>query len=295
MDKNRLRIAIQKSGRLADKSLELLRSAGLNIAKSKDGLYYRVRDLPIDLLLVRDDDIPALVGDGVAELGIVGLNVLEEYNANNGDKPVAKVIKRLGYSRCRLALAVPQAMAYESISDLKGLRIATSYAGLLGKFLAGAGIDARIVAMKGSVEVAPRLAVADVICDLVSTGSTLEANGLKAVETIMESEAVLIGTARELSAEKAKTSARLLTRFDGVLASAETKYIMLNAPLSALPKIKALLPGAGAPTVMPLEGSEGNVAVHAVCRESVFWETMEQLKEAGASAILVVPIEKMML
>lgn len=295
MDKNRLRIAIQKSGRLADKSLELLRSAGLNIAKSKDGLYYRVRDLPIDLLLVRDDDIPALVGDGVAELGIVGLNVLEEYNANNGDKPVAKVIKRLGYSRCRLALAVPQAMAYKSVSDLKGLRIATSYAGLLGKFLAGAGIDARIVAMKGSVEVAPRLAVADVICDLVSTGSTLEANGLKAVETIMESEAVLIGTARELSAEKAKTSARLLTRFDGVLASAETKYIMLNAPLSALPKIKALLPGAGAPTVMPLEGSEGNVAVHAVCRESVFWETMEQLKEAGASAILVVPIEKMML
>ncbi len=295
MDKNRLRIAIQKSGRLADKSLELLRSAGLNIAKSKDGLYYRVRDLPIDLLLVRDDDIPALVGDGVAELGIVGLNVLEEYNANNGDKPVAKVIKRLGYSRCRLALAVPQAMAYESVSDLGGLRIATTYAGLLGKFLDQAGIDARIVAMKGSVEVAPRLAVADVICDLVSTGSTLEANGLKAVETIMESEAVLIGTALELSAEKAKTSARLLTRFDGVLASAETKYIMLNAPLSALPKIKALLPGAGAPTVMPLEGSDGNVAVHAVCRESVFWETMEQLKEAGASAILVVPIEKMML
>lgn len=294
MDKNRLRIAIQKSGRLADKSLELLRAAGLTISKSKDGLYYRVRDLPIDLLLVRDDDIPSLVGDGVAELGIVGQNVLEEYNANNGDKPAARVIRELGYSRCRLALAVPQGMAYESAADLAGMRIATTYAGLLGKFLGEAGIDAKIVAMKGSVEVAPRLAVADVICDLVSTGSTLEANGLKAVETIMESEAVLIGTAGELSGEKAKTSARLLTRFEGVLASAETKYIMLNAPVSALPEIRALLPGAGAPTVMPLEGSDENVAVHAVCRESVFWETMEQLKAAGASAILVVPIEKMM-
>jgi ATP phosphoribosyltransferase len=204
------------------------------------------------------------------------------------------VIKRLGYSRCRLALAVPQAMAYESVSDLQGLRIATTYAGLLGKFLADAEIDAQIVAMKGSVEVAPRLALADVICDLVSTGATLEANGLKAVETVMESEAVLIGTSRDFSDEKAGTSARLLTRIDGVLASAETKYIMLNAPLSALPKIKALLPGAGAPTVMPLEGCDDKVAVHAVCRESVFWETMEQLKEAGASAILVVPIEKMM-
>lgn len=295
MDKNRLRIAIQKSGRLADKSLELLRAAGLTISKSKDGLYYRVRDLPIDLLLVRDDDIPSLVGDGVAELGIVGLNVLEEYNALNGEKPPAKVIKSLGYSRCRLALAVPEGMTYESAADLAGLRIATTYAGLLGKFLETEGIDAKIVAMKGSVEVAPRLAVADVICDLVSTGSTLEANGLKAVETIMESEAVLISTTRDISSEKEQISTRLLTRFEGVLASAETKYIMLNAPMASLPEIKALLPGAGAPTVMPLEGSDENVAVHAVCRESVFWETMEQLKAAGASAILVVPIEKMMI
>lgn len=294
MDRNRLRIAIQKSGRLADSSLDLLRSAGLEISGSKDGLFYRVEDLPIDLLLVRDDDIPGLVGDGVAELGIVGLNVHAEYKASNGGKTPALPIKPLGFSKCRLAIAVPENRPYESAADLQGLRIATSYPGLLRKFLAEAGVEAHIVAMNGSVEVAPRLDIADVICDLVSTGSTLEANGLKAVETILESEAVLIGTARPQTGEKRRTRERLLTRIDGVLASVATKYIMLNAPLASLPQIKKLLPGANAPTVIPLDGSDGIVAVHAVCRESVFWETMEQLKAAGASAILVVPIEKMM-
>ncbi len=294
MDRKRLRIAIQKSGRLADSSLDLLRSAGLEISRSRDGLYYRVEDLPIDLLLVRDDDIPGLVGDGIAELGIVGLNVHAEYNAANGAKPAALPIKPLGFSKCRLVIAVPENRPYESAADLQGLRIATSYPGLLKKFLAGAGVEARIVAMNGSVEVAPRLEIADVICDLVSTGSTLEANGLKAVETILESEAMMIGTAQAQTGEKKRTRDRLLTRIDGVLASVATKYIMLNAPVASLPEIKKLLPGANAPTVIPLDGSDDIVAVHAVCRESVFWETMEQLKAAGASAILVVPIEKMM-
>lgn len=299
MDKKRLRIAIQKSGRLADDSMALLRAAGLSISRSKDGLFYRVENLPVDLLLVRDDDIPRLIADGIVDLGIVGRNVLEEYDESNGGGPGAakcngKIMYCLGFSKCRLAIALPEQAAYASPKDLKGLRIATTYPALLGRFLKSAGIEAEIVAMHGSVEVAPRLGVADAICDLVATGSTLEANGLKAVETVLECEALLVGTGQPITPEKQQIQERLLARIDGVLASQETKYIMLNAPLSALPDIRKLLPGSAAPTVIPLEGSAGMVAVHAVCRESVFWETLEDLKGAGASAILVVPIEKMM-
>lgn len=298
MDKKRLRIAVQKSGRLADDSMSLLRAAGLSISRSKDGLFYRVENLPIDLLLVRDDDIPRLIGDGIADLGIVGRNVLEEYDEANGGpgagKTDGKVLYSLGFSKCRLAIAVPEQTGYTSPESLSGLRIATTYPALLNRFLKTAGIEAEIVGMHGSVEVAPRLGVADAICDLVATGSTLEANGLKAVETILECEALLVGTGKPITAEKQQIQDRLMARIDGVLASRETKYIMLNAPLSALPDIKKLLPGSAAPTVIPLEGSADMVAVHAVCRESVFWETLEDLKGAGASAILVVPIEKMM-
>jgi ATP phosphoribosyltransferase len=294
MDRKRLRIAIQKSGRLADSSLDLLRSAGLAISKSKDGLYYRAEDLPIDLMLVRDDDIPRLVDDGVAELGIVGLNVLGEYNAANGVKTPARPIKSLGFSKCRLAIAVPESASYDSIADLEGLRIATSYTGLLRDFLLDQGTKAHIVAMRGSVEVAPRLDIADAICDLVSTGSTLEANGLKEVQTVLESEAVLIGTKQPQILEKQQTHDRFLKRIVGVLEATETKYVMLNAPASALSQIKDLLPGADAPTVIPLDDRGEMIAVHAVCRESVFWETMEQLKAVGASSVLVLPIEKMM-
>lgn len=294
MDKKRLRIAIQKSGRLADDSMALLRGAGLSISRSKDGLFYRVENLPVDLLLVRDDDIPRLIGDGIADLGIVGRNVLEEYDEANDSGPASKIIYALGFSRCRLAIATPEQFDYSSPKDLNGLRIATTYPGLLRRFLEAQAVEAEIVGMHGSVEVAPRLGVADVICDLVATGSTLEANGLKAVETVLECEALLVGTSKPITPEKQQIQDRLLARIDGVLASRETKYIMLNAPLSALPEIKKLLPGSGSPTVIPLEGSDEMVAVHAVCRESVFWETLEDLKGAGASAILVVPIEKMM-
>ena len=298
MDKKRLRIAIQKSGRLADDSMALLWAAGLSISRSKDGLFYRVENLPVDLLLVRDDDIPRLIGDGIADLGIVGRNVLEEYDEANGGPGTAKsdgkVLYSLGFSKCRLAIAVPEQTGYTSAESLAGLRIATTYPGLLNRFLKAGGIEAEIVAMHGSVEVAPRLGLADAICDLVATGATLEANGLKAVETILECEALLVGTGKPITTEKQQIQDRLLARIDGVLASRETKYIMLNAPLSALPDIRKLLPGSAAPTVIPLEGSADMVAVHAVCRESVFWETLEDLKGAGASAILVVPIEKMM-
>ncbi len=294
MDKKRLRIAIQKSGRLADDSMALLRGAGLSISRSKDGLFYRVENLPVDLLLVRDDDIPRLIGDGIADLGIVGRNVLEEYDEANDSGPASKILYDLGFSKCRLAIAAPEQFGYSSPKDLNGLRIATTYPGLLGRYLRAEGIEAEIVGMHGSVEVAPRLGVADVICDLVATGSTLEANGLKAVETVLECEALLVGTSKPITPEKQQIQDRLLARIDGVLASRETKYIMLNAPLAALPDIKKLLPGSGSPTVIPLEGSDEMVAVHAVCRESVFWETLEDLKGAGASAILVVPIEKMM-
>lgn len=299
MDKKRLRIAIQKSGRLADDSLSLLRAAGLSISRSKDGLFYRVENLPVDLLLVRDDDIPRLIGDGIVDLGIVGRNVLEEYDAINGGGPGGgksdgKILYSLGFSKCRLAIAVLDSTDYSSPESLAGLRIATTYPGLLDRFLKIEGIEAEIVGMHGSVEVAPRLGVADAICDLVATGSTLEANGLKAVETVLECEALLVGTSKPITSEKQQIQERLLARIDGVLASRETKYIMLNAPLSALPDIRKLLPGSAAPTVIPLEGGADMVAVHAVCRESVFWETLEDLKDAGASAILVVPIEKMM-
>ena len=295
MDKKRLRIAVQKSGRLADDSMSLLRAAGLSISRSKDGLFYRVENLPIDLLLVRDDDIPRLIGDGIVDLGVVGRNVLEEYNlANGGGKTDGKTLYCLGFSKCRLAIAIPERTRHTSPKDLSGLRIATTYPGLLGRFLEDEGIKAKIVGMHGSVEVAPRLGVADAICDLVATGSTLEANGLKAVETVLECEALLVGTGQPITPEKQQTQDRLLARIDGVLASRETKYIMLNAPLKALPNIRKLLPGSASPTVIPLEGSADMVAVHAVCRESVFWETLEDLKGAGASAILVVPIEKMM-
>ena len=293
MDNTRLRLAVQKSGRLSDDSFELLKSAGLKVQVNKSGLFYRVSNFPLDLLLVRDDDIPGFVADGIADLGIVGSNVFEEFTLTHGNKNSSTLLP-LGFSKCRLSIAISAEKKYNSIQDLAGKTIATSYPEILGKSLSDNGVSANIVEMHGSVEVAPKLGIAEAICDIVSSGATLEANGLKAVENIFESQATLLQTAAELSPEKVKTITRLLNRIKGVQASVETKYIMLNAPTIALPAITKLLPGAGAPTVMPLEGQDDAVAVHAVCRESVFWETMENLRAAGATSILVLPIEKMM-
>jgi ATP phosphoribosyltransferase len=287
----RLRIAVQKSGRLADRSLELIRDAGLKWVKGHNDLLYRVENYPIDLLRVRDDDIPTFVADGVCDLGIVGENVLEE-DKNGG--ATAEVIMPLGFGRCTLKLAVPPTLAYEGPHSLQGLRIATSYPRILGRFLNDNGVQADTVVMRGAVEVAPRLKLASAICDLVSTGATLEANGLIARETVFESQAVLIKSPTGPEPELAHLLDSIIERMAGVVSSQGAKYVMLNAPRSALDEITAILPGAGAPTVMPLMGREDAVAVHAVCQEAVFWETLERLKAAGASAILVLPIEKMM-
>jgi ATP phosphoribosyltransferase len=295
---NRLRLAVQKSGRLSTDSLELLSSCGIRVKSPKERLLLHSDNFPIDLLFVRDDDIPQLVMDGVCDLGIVGTNVLEEAaleRRTNGTAGGYFVERSLDFGGCRLAIALPEEKPYTNAKDLQGLRIATSYPQLTKRFLAEQKITAEVVYLSGSVEIAPRLGLADVICDLVASGSTLEANKLRAVETIFKSTAVLLRNARALPAEKTHTLEILLRRIDGVQKAAGTKYIMLHAPKAALAEIKKLLPGSENPTVLPLAGDDTKVALHAVCAESVFWETMESLKKAGASSILVLPIEKMML
>lgn len=287
----RLRIAVQKSGRLSERSLDLVRDAGLRVVKGNNDLLYRVENYPIDLLRVRDDDIPTFVADGVCDLGIVGENVLEE--GRNGG-PTAEVIMPLGFGRCTLKIAVPPTLDYAGPASLDGKRIATSYPRVLRRYLEAQGVSADIVTMRGAVEVAPRLKLAHAICDLVSTGATIEANGLAARDTVLESQAVLIRSPVAPEPQLAELLDSIIERMSGVVASQGAKYVMLNAPRAALDQITAILPGAGAPTVMPLSGRDDAVAVHAVCQEAVFWETLEKLKGAGASAILVLPIEKMM-
>lgn len=293
MKPQRLHIAIQKSGRLAEKSLELIRAAGFRLTKSASDLTYSVENAPIDLWCLRDDDIPTFVADGVADLGIVGRNVLAE-RAIGASGPKLTEIMPLGFGRCRLSIAGPESLAYQGPGSLNGLRIATTYPNLLARFLGEQGVDAQIVTMRGAVEVAPRLKLAEAICDLVSTGATLEANGLVEFQTVLESEAVLVRGAGELPDDLERTLQSVTARFGGVIASQGAKYVMMNAPRAALPAITKILPGAGAPTVTPLAGRDDAVAVHAVCQESVFWETLEALKATGASAILVLNIEKMM-
>ena len=290
----RLRIALQKKGRLADDSFALLKKCGLRFAIRGGGLLARVKNMPIDLLLVRDDDIPSFVANDAADIGIVGENVLVEEQLVSKEKLDAEITMRLGFSRCKLCLATSDTSGITKSSDLEGTRIATTYPGVLGRFLKEQNIDAKSVEMKGAVELAPSIGIAESICDLVSSGATLEANGLTAFETILKSEAVLIQSGRTLSAEKQALLDKLMRRIDGVIKSAETKYIMLNAPTDKVSAITELLPGSDAPTIIPLAGSDDLVALQAVCTENIFWETLEDLKALGARAILVLPIEKMM-
>ncbi len=296
--KDRLRLAIQKSGRLSTDSLDLLARCGIKVKAPKEKLLLHAENFPVDVLFVRDDDIPQLVMDGVCDLGIVGTNVLEETalerrDAGNGHAYTLE--RKLDFGGCRLAIALPEERAYAGPADLAGLRIATTYPQLTRRYFKDKGIAADIVYLSGSVEVAPRLGLAEAICDLVATGSTLEANRLRAVETIFKSTAVLIRGDRALTAEKSHALEIMLRRIDGVQLATEAKYIMLHAPKAALAEIKKLLPGSENPTILPLAGDDSKVALHAVCQEAVFWETMESLKKAGASSILVLPIEKMML
>ena len=291
---DRLRIALQKKGRLAEDSFALLKKCGLKFSIRGGGLLARVKNMPIDLLLVRDDDIPSFVANNAADIGIVGENVLFEEQLTAKSKLDASIAMRLGFSRCKLCLAASERGPVQNPKDLNGTRIATTYPGVTARYLSESGINATLVEMKGAVELAPSIGIAESICDLVSSGATLEANGLVAFETILESEAVLIRSDREISNDKADILNKLMNRIDGVLKSAETKYIMLNAPKDAVQKITDLLPGSDAPTIMPLAGEDDLVAIQAVCTEKVFWETLEDLKALGARAILVLPIEKMM-
>ena len=291
---NRIRVAIQKSGRLSDKSLDLLQRCGLRFARSKDKLYWYGKDFPIDLLLVRDDDIPRLLLDGVCELGIVGENIAEEAMLENKLDNGLQQLRKLPFGGCRLSLAVPENSGIQSAADLDGCRIATSYPALTSSILSGRGINSKTVKFSGSVEIAPGLGTADAISDLVSTGTTLRANHLVELEVLFESTAALYGQVDKLPEAKQQMINRLLSRLDGVLLAAESKYVMLHAPRDAVDEITRLLPGAENPSLMNLEGDSERVALHAVCREAVFWEHLEALKGAGASAILVLPVEKML-
>jgi ATP phosphoribosyltransferase len=291
---DRIRMAIQKSGRLSEKSMSLLTRSGLDFEWTKDRLLCRCENFPLDLMLLRDDDIPEYVTDGVCDLGIVGFNVLEEklLARGNGARDGVELLRKLGFGNCRLSLAIANDRPYSGLSFFQGMRIATSYPASLRRFLSEKGIEATPVEIGGSVELAPTLKIAEAICDLVSTGTTLRTNGLREVETLLESESVLVRTRKPGSEAKSKEIARLLQRIEGVLKASRTKYIMMNAPRAALQEIQRLLPGMERPSIMPLgEGGE-YIAIHAVSHENIFWETMEQLKGAGASSILVLPIEK---
>ena len=298
MDRDtRLKLAVQKSGRLTDPSLDLLARCGLKLSRGKDQLMGFGENLPLDVLFVRDDDIPDLVQEDVCDLGLVGLNVIEEKRlalAARGIQASFESLRLLDFGRCRLSIAVPEGTAWCGAAALAGKRIATTYPNLLAQFLARSGVSAEIVTLSGAVEIAPRLGRADAICDLVSTGSTLAANHLVEVETVLESHAVLIRTPVGLPPGKSDWVERLLLRIEGVEQVRESKYIMLHAPRAALAEIRRLLPGSESPTIIPLEGHPDKVAIHAVCRENVFWETLESLKKAGASALLVLPVEKML-
>lgn len=295
---NRIRIALQKSGRLSEDSFNLLTRCGIKVRNRKDQLFCHSENFPIDLLLVRDDDIPNLVMDGICDFGIVGTNVLQEkslHRSNNGDDKSFEKIRDLDFGTCRLSIAVPENFIYENLQSLKDKRIATTYPYILRDFLKKHQVTAEIVLLTGAVEVAPRLGIADAICDLVSTGTTLDANNLREVERVFESRAILIKTLQPIANERIAAAESFERRLNGVLHASESKYIMLHAPKVALNEIVKLLPGSEHPTIVSLQGDNEKVALHAVCRESIFWETMEQLKAAGASSILVLPVEKMLL
>ena len=296
--KNRIKIAIQKSGRLTDHSLDLLERCGLKYTRGRDQLIGYGENMPVDLLFVRDDDIPGLVRDDVCDLGIAGLNIIEEkrleFLAADIMNPYSEVC-RLDYGHCRLAFGYPETGSIQAIQDLDGSTIATSYPFIVRDFLKRKKVKADVIEFSGAVEIAPSLGRADVICDLVSTGTTMAANKIREGETILESQCILLKTPVAISPEKTGWVDRLLQRIEGVMQVRESKYIMMHAPKSALSDIKALLPGAESPTVLPLDGVDDKVAIHVVCRENIFWETLEALKGVGASSILVVPVEKMLI
>ncbi|MDQ3205002.1 MAG: ATP phosphoribosyltransferase [Pseudomonadota bacterium] len=294
--RDRLRIAIQKSGRLADPARALLASCGLTWRESRDRLFCYGETLPVDLLLVRDDDIPGLIADGVCDLGIVGRNELLEQDAHrlgSGRATAFREWRALGFGGCRLDIAVPDGWDWKGPSQLSGKRIATSYPALLGQWLAGQGIDADVVQLSGSVEIAPKLGQADAICDLVSSGATLAANQLKPVLTMLESEAVLAGPTGEFEDVRGELVEMLLRRMDGALRIRNSKLLLFQASRESIAGLIPLLPDAEPPTVMQIDGSD-RLALQALCHGAVTWQRLEELKRAGARSLLVLPVEGML-
>lgn len=282
--KDVLRIAIQKSGRLQEGSLKLLKDCWLSISNGKDQLKTQASNFPVEILFLRDDDIPQYIEDGVADAGIIGENIFAE------KKKAGEIIKRLDFAKCRLALAVPRTTEYTGINWLEGKNIATSYPNIVSDFLKRNNITAGIHEISGSVEIAPGIGLADAICDIVSTGSTLLSNGLKEVEVVMKSEAVLV--ARELDAARKQILNKLVFRMEAVQEARNNKYILLNCPNEAIVSITNVIPGMNSPTILPL-GKPGWSSLHSVVDENDFWEKIDQLKKFGAEGILVIPIEKM--
>ncbi|MBC6365185.1 ATP phosphoribosyltransferase [Algoriphagus sp. AK58] len=282
-----IRIAVQKSGRLSDDSLSLIKECGIKFYNGTGKLKSTSSNFPVEFLFLRDDDIPGYVADGVADLGIVGENELVEK-----DKDVL-TLKKLGFSKCRLSLAIPKGQEYPGVQYFQGKSIATSYPKILGDFLQSKNIQAEIHEISGSVEIAPSIGLAEGIFDIVSSGSTLMMNGLKEVEEVFKSEAVLIGN-KNLADWKKAILDKLLFRINAVQTGKSNKYVLMNVPNKSIPRIIELIPGMRSPTILPL-AQEGWSSVHSVLSEDQFWENIEELRAAGAEGILVVPIEKMVL
>ncbi|MDR9364618.1 MAG: ATP phosphoribosyltransferase [Balneolaceae bacterium] len=281
-----LRIAVQKSGRLTDKTLNLLEGIGLKFDDYKRSLLVKCLNFDVELLLIRDDDIPEYVQDGVCDLGFVGANVVEE------DQMDVEILRGLNYGVCRLSLAVPKDGDIKKPEDFAGKKIATSYPGITKRYFENKGIDVKVITLSGSVEIAPRLEIADAICDLVSTGNTLKANGLDELINIFDSETQLIKTNKPLSEGKQQLIEKILQRIEGYQKAGKSRYIMMNAPQESVERIKEIIPSLKSPTVMPL-ADNGMVAIHTVVPLSTFWDVMERLKEAGATGIVMLPIESM--
>lgn len=279
-----IRIAIQAKGRLNEDSLELLAEAGMKISESRRKLLTQAEGFPLEVLYLRDDDIPQAVADGVADIGIVGLNEVEERDRD------VDVIHRLGFGKCRLSLAIPKDEEYTGTGWFNGRKIATSYPCILGRFFSGKGIDANIETIAGSVEIAPSVGMADAIFDIVSSGGTIVSNGLKEVEKVLYSEAVLIGN-RSLSGEKRQLLSQMIFRFEAVERSRGMKYMLMNLPADRVDEAVKILPGMKSPTILPL-AQEGWCSIHVVVREDELWSKIEQLKEIGAEDILVLALEK---
>lgn len=282
-----LKIAIQKSGRLSEKSLELLKDCGIKLPNGDRKLKMEAQNFPIEVLFLRDDDIPQYVEQGVADIGILGENEVWEKNKN------VHTVENLGFAKCKLSLAIPKEENYTGLSFFNNKKVATSYPKILKKFFDEKGINVEIEEIGGSVEIAPGIGLANAIFDIVSTGSTLVMNGLKEVEVVTQSSAVLISN-KSLNKEKQQILEKLLFRIKAVKTASENKYILLNAPVSAIAQISSILPGMKSPTVLPL-GEEGWVSIHSVVKEDEFWAVIDQLKTLGAQGILVLPIEKMVL